>query len=161
MPDAEPILHLLCGKIASGKSTLAARLSDRPLTVLISEDAWLSALFADQMSTGDDYLHYATRLRKIMTPHVSALLRAGMSVVLDFPANTVAQRRWMRQIVQDTGVAHQMHVLDLPDDVCLARLRARNAQGAHQFAVTEAQFRQFAKHFTAPTKDEGFNVVLH
>jgi predicted kinase len=35
-------LHLLCGLIASGKSTLAQQLASRPLTVLISEDAWLA-----------------------------------------------------------------------------------------------------------------------
>lgn len=41
-----PTLHMLCGKIASGKSTLAARLSATPGTVLVSEDAWRTALSA-------------------------------------------------------------------------------------------------------------------
>ncbi len=161
MSKDAPTLHLLCGKIASGKSTLASELSRAPETVLISEDAWLDALFAEHMSTGADYLHYSTRLQKIIAPHVSALLDAGLSVILDFAANTVAQRRWMRQIVQRAGVAHQMHVLDAPDEVCLQRLRARNAEGAHAFAATEAQFHQFTKHFILPTEDEGFKVVRH
>jgi predicted kinase len=151
----------LCGKIASGKSTLAAELSNTPNNVLISEDDWLVALFADQISTGADYLHYASRLQAVIGPLVAAILRAGTSVTLDFPANTVAQRRWMRTIIQDSGVAHQMHVLDPPDDVCLERLRTRNAKGMHEFAATEAQFRQFAKHFVVPTEDEGFNVIWH
>ena len=49
MPDHSPILHMLCGKIAAGKSTLAARLASAPETVLIAEDDWLNALFADEL----------------------------------------------------------------------------------------------------------------
>lgn len=37
-------LQLLCGQIASGKSTLATKLGRRPGTVVIREDHWLSGL---------------------------------------------------------------------------------------------------------------------
>jgi predicted kinase len=92
-------LYLLCGKIAAGKSTVARRLAARPATVLISEDHWTSNLFASELQTIEDYSRYSSRLRNAMGPHVVALLKAGLSVVLDFPANTVANRRWMRTIV--------------------------------------------------------------
>lgn len=42
-----PTLHMICGKIAAGKSTLAARLAEADRTVLIAEDDWLGALYAD------------------------------------------------------------------------------------------------------------------
>ena len=51
MPDNGPVLHMFCGKIAAGKSTLAARLAKAPRTKHVSEDAWLHDLNADQMST--------------------------------------------------------------------------------------------------------------
>lgn len=161
MSPVSPVLHLICGKIASGKSTLAAELGNATRTVLISEDAWLSVLFADQMATGADYLRFSTKLQLVMAPHVTSLLRTGVSVVLDFAANTVTQRAWMRDVVTESGAAHQLHFLDVPDETCLERLRTRNARGAHEFAVTEEQFHRFAKHFVAPTADEGFNVVVH
>ena len=161
MAAHEPTLHLLCGKIAAGKSTLAQELAADPQTVLISEDAWLAALFAEQMTSGADYLRCSTKLQQAMTPHVKALLAAGVSVVLDFPANTVEQRAWMRAMVAETAAAHQLHVLDLPDEVCLARLHARNASGTHPFAVTDAQFHRFSKHFAPPGPEEGFHMVVH
>jgi len=161
MSQTLPTLHLLCGKAASGKSTLTARLGAAPGTVVIAEDDWLAALFGDQMTTLADYLRCATRLRAIMEPHVVALLRAGTSVVLDFPANTVETRRWMRRLVDTSGAAHRLHVLDVPDAVCKARLRARNARGDHPFAVTEAQFDQLSRHFVPPSEDEGFDIVWH
>ena len=41
----QPTLRLLCGRIASGKSTLATELSHGPRTVVIREDDWLQALY--------------------------------------------------------------------------------------------------------------------
>ncbi len=161
MSDEAPVLHLICGKIASGKSTLAARLATGPGAVLISEDDWLAALFGDQMTTPKDYVRFSARLRDIMGPHVAALLNTGQSVVLDFPATTVETRQWMRGILDQTSAAHVLHVLNPPDDVCLARLRARNEGGEHAFAATEEQFRLFTRHFALPTPDEGFTLVIH
>ena len=37
-----PTLHLLCGKIASGKSTLARELAAGSETLLVSEDAFMA-----------------------------------------------------------------------------------------------------------------------
>ena len=159
--DQSPVLHMLCGKIAAGKSTLAADLSRSPQTILIAEDDWLNLLFADELVSLPDYVRCSSKLAKIMAPHVAALLNAGVSVVLDFPANTVEQRAWSRGILEKTTAAHQLHFLDVSDEACLARLRERNCQGDHPFAVTEAQFRQFSSHFQAPLLGEGFNVVRH
>ncbi|MBW6495626.1 MAG: ATP-binding protein [Burkholderiaceae bacterium] len=161
MSSTLPTLHLLCGKIASGKSTLTAELGSLDGTVVIAEDEWLSNLFPEEISSVSDYVRCTSRLRKIVGPHVSSLLNAGVSVVLDFQANTIESRSWMRSILEHTNAAHKLHVLDVPDEVCMARLRARNAQGDHPFAATEEQFRQISKHFRAPSPDEGFNIVLH
>jgi predicted kinase len=152
---------MFCGKIAAGKSTLAASLASAPGIVLIAEDDWLNALFADELVSLPDYVRCSSKLRPIMGPHVAALLNAGVSVVLDFPANTVEQRRWMRGILENTTASHQLHLLDAPDEVCLDRLRTRNSLGDHPFAVTEAQFRLFSGHFAGPRPEEGFNLVRH
>lgn len=128
---------------------------------MIAEDAWLDTLFGDEMTTGSDYLMFSGRLREVVGPHVTALLRAGVSVALDFQANTVASRTWMRGIIDAAGCAHQMHVLIPPDAVCLQRLHARNSQGDHPFAATEAQFHRFARHFVLPGANEGFEITTY
>ena len=161
MKISRPTLHLLCGKVAAGKSTLAAHLDEARNTVLIDEDAWLAALFAEELLTPKDYLRCTTKLRRAMTPHVVALLDAGTSIVLDFQANTVESRTWMRDLLNKTDADHQLNVLMPPDEVCLARLRLRNESGLHPFQVTEDQFRQISAHFTEPTPEEGFNLVYH
>ncbi len=159
--NAAPVLHLICGKIASGKSTLAAALGRQANTVVISEDAWLAALYSDEMATVSDYMHCAAKLENAVGPHIESLLRAGVSVVLDFQANTRERRAWMRGIFQAANAAHTLHYLEVADDICINRLRARNARGDHPFAATEAQYWQVTKHFVAPSPEEGFNILRH
>ena len=156
-----PTLFLFCGKIASGKSTLARRLAARPATLLVSEDHWTSNLFADDLKTIDDYTRYSARLRAAMGPHVVDVLRQGLSVSLDFQANTVRVRGWMRSLITQADVAHELHVLDVPDTICKQRLRDRNAGGAHPFQVSEADYDLFTSYFVPPGPGEGFNVVVH
>jgi predicted kinase len=156
-----PTLYLLCGKIASGKSTLARDLATRPATLLITEDHWMSKLFSDELKTIDDYARCSARLRAAMEPHIVEILRHGLSVVLDFPANTVHQRNWMRSLIAEASVAHELHLLDVPDAICKQRLRERNVAGEHPFQSSEADYDLFTSHFVPPAPDEGFNVVVH
>ena len=161
MCSNETTLHLVCGKIAAGKSTLTAQLGQCPGTIVVAEDAWLSQLYPGQQTSLADYVRNSARLRSVMGPHLVALLRAGVSVVLDFPANTPASRAWMRGLFAQAGVAHQLHHLDVADEICKARLRQRNQEGRHVFTVTDEEYDLFSSYFVAPTPDEGFDMIVH
>jgi predicted kinase len=154
-------LYLICGKIAAGKSTLARRLAERPATLLITMDDWMSILYPTENRTIDDFARLSARLRDAMAPHVVAILRRDLSVVLDFPANTVLWRNWMRNLYTEAKVAHELHVLNFPDEVCKERLRKRNTDGVHPYQVSEETFDLFMSYFVAPQPDEGFNVISH
>ena len=154
-------LYLLCGKIAAGKSTLARRLAERPATLLITMDHWMSLLFPTENRTIEDFARLSARLRAAMGPHVVDILRHDLSVVLDFPANTVNWRSWMRSLITEAGVAHELHVLDVPDTICKERLRRRNADGEHPYRVSEENYDLFTSYFLPPGPGEGFNIVRH
>ncbi|MEM8837774.1 MAG: ATP-binding protein [Pseudomonadota bacterium] len=161
MSSNKPTLHMVSGTIAAGKSTLALKLAEDSGTVLVAEDDWLAALFADQMAALKDYVRCSAKLRAIMGPHVASLLNAGVSVVLDFPANTLEQRAWMRAILDQTNAAHQLHVLNVPDALCLKRLHERNAKGDHHFSATEDEFHNVSRYYVPPSPVEGFTLVVH
>jgi len=154
-------LHLVCGKIAAGKSTLTTKLGLAPYTIVLREDDWLPGLYPNEITTLADYVRCATRLRSLIGPHVVQLLKLDLSVVLDFPANTLNNRAWMRSLFEAAGTAHQLHWLDVPDAVCKARLQRRNDSGQHPYTVSEADFDLFTSHFAPPTPAEGFNLVIH
>jgi predicted kinase len=150
---------MLCGKIAAGKSTLSDELGKAEDTVVISEDRWIAQLYPSEIKGLGDYFERSERLRGTVAPHVVNLLRVGVSVVLDFHANTVRARRWMRDLFEKAGAAHQLHFLDVTDEVCLARMHARRAAGEH--ALSDTEFHHVTSFFVAPAPDEGFNVIRY
>src|SRR3954451_12787458 len=160
MSKYSPVLHMVCGKVAAGKSTLCRQLAV-PGMLVIAQDHWMSKLYKEELQTIPDYIRLVRRLRDVMGPHLVNLLAAGLSVVLDLPANTVASRAWMRGIFEAAGAEHKLHFLDVPDEVCLIRLHARNAEGRHKYQVSRAEFDELSRYFEPPTPAEGYHIVLY
>ncbi|WP_248730510.1 ATP-binding protein [Pseudomonas sp. MWU13-2517] len=156
-----PTLHLLCGKIASGKSTLAKTLATQHAAIVLSEDHWLATLYPGEISSIADYLRCAQRIRGVLGPLVINVLQSGVNVVLDFPANTLANREWLLGLARAAQVPHCLHYLELDDATCRARLHARNAQGEHDFAATDAEFDLITRHFCVPSEAEGLVIEKH
>jgi predicted kinase len=156
------MLCFFAGKMAAGKSTLAKRLAERENAVLLNQDELLDALFPGLVVNVASYLEYSGRINKTIAPIVTAILMKGVSIVLDFPANTRNQRAWFRGIIDATGADHQLHFVNTPDAICKARLKARSAHlppGTKW--TTEEDFELVSSHFVAPAADEGFNVIVH
>ncbi len=156
-----PTLHFMCGKIAAGKSTLSRQLAAQHGAVLICEDIWLQQLYPTEIRGFDEYLPYARRLKAVVAPHVLQLLRAGVSVVLDFPANVPAQRAWFRSLLDDAGagVGHVMHFVDTPHARCIEQLYQRNRdKPPGSMAMSVEQFEAISALFVPPAPDEGFTV---
>ena len=155
-------LIFLCGKMAAGKSTLARALATQEGAVLLSQDDWIDALYPGAVINVATYLEYSGRINKMLAPHVVALLERGVTVVLDFPGNTRNQRAWFRGIIDGAGVDHELHFVDIADDVCRAQLRARSAHLPPGTPWTsDADFDLISSHFKPPAADEAFNVIRH
>jgi len=120
----------------------------------------LANLYPGEIVTLDDYVRCSNRLRRTIAPQIVDLLRRGMSVALDFQANTTAVRAWMRQLIEEAGCNHQLHFLQTPEAICRERLAARNASGTHEYQVSDADFDLFSSYFVEPAQTEGFNVVV-
>ena len=152
---------MLCGKIAAGKSTLCGRLAAEPATIVIAQDHWMSRLYPEELKTVDDYLRLVPRVNGLVADHATALLRAGLSVVLDFPANRRASRAWMKAASDAAGADHRLHFLDVPDEICRARMHRRNAEGAHEYSASDAEFDRLTAMFEPPSPEEGLNLVVY
>ena len=152
-------LLFFCGKMGSGKSTMARELASKPDSVLISEDAWLAKLYPDEINTFDDYLLYSARLKPLIKQLAIDLLAAGVTVILDFPGNTQQQRKWFKGIFQIADYPHRLIYLEAEDDVCLNRLALRREEQPERAAFDNPTvFHQVTQYFKAPSEDEGFQI---
>jgi predicted kinase len=152
----------LCGKMAAGKSTLSRQLASSEDAVLFVEDEFLERLCPEEITDLAAYVKYSSRVRDALTTHICSLLSRGVSVVLDFPANTRRQRAWFRRLLDDAGAPHELHFIDASDAVCLRQLKRRSAglPGDAKW-TTEADFHAVTAYFEPPAADEAFNVVRH
>lgn len=154
-------LTLFCGKMGSGKSTKASEIAANTKVLLLSEDEWLSALYPNLISNLDDYIKYSGLLKPQIKKIVQSALSSGCDVVMDFPANTAGQRKWLQSIYMEINAHHVMYVFDTPDEVCLQRIKERSkAQPDRANTDTAEMFEATSKFFSNPADDEQFNTVL-
>ncbi len=152
-------LHFFSGKMAAGKSTLAKQLAKEENAILLIEDEWLKELYPEEIQTIPDYLKYSARLKIVIKKLVMSLLTDGVSVVMDFPANTKGQREWFREIFEQLDVPHTLHFVDKSDEVCKKQLRQRSKNLPESSAFTsEKEFDMITKYFQTPLDDENFNM---
>jgi predicted kinase len=155
-------LMFLCGKMAAGKSTLARDLAERNRAVLLVQDEWLDLLFPGEITDIPGFIERSSRLNHALAPHICALLSKGVSVVLDFPANTKTQRAWFRGILERAHVEHELHFVDAPDALCKRQLKDRSKHLPPGTPwTTDAEFEAVTAYFQPPSEDEGFHVVRY
>ena len=154
-------LHVLSGKLASGKTTLARRIAQECGAVLICEDIWLGRLFPGEIATFEDYLHRSRKFRSALEPHLRALLQCGTSVVLDFAGNVPAERAWVRGVAE--GLADVVcHYIQASDELCKRQLRQRNAElPAGSQHTTDDEFDAIRKYFVVPEAAEGLVLRVY
>jgi predicted kinase len=156
-------LHFVCGKIASGKTTLARNLAIQHSAAMLCEDEWLTLLSMKIESFGD-CLNHSRTLRRALAPHVIQLLKLGVSVVLDFPANAPKDREWIRSLFEGANAPHMLHFINAPDELCRSRLRTRNEakpEGLYWGHVPEADFEAITRHLVPPAEAEGFRTIRY
>jgi predicted kinase len=157
-----PTVHFFCGKMAAGKSTFAKELARQHRAVLLVEDHFLEKLFPGEIKSIPDYVRCSSLVKEALFSHIVSLLSSGISVVLDFPGNTKNQRAWFLQIIEEARVAHELHYLDVSDEVCKAQLRIRSKDlPAGASFTTDAEFDAITRYFQPPSAEENFNVVVH
>ncbi|MFV2056391.1 MAG: AAA family ATPase [Thiohalomonadales bacterium] len=158
----EVTLHFFCGKMAAGKSTLAKDLAKKEKAILVSEDDWLINLYPGEIIDIAGYVEYSTRLKNICSKHIESVLSQGVSVVLDFPGNTIEQRNWFRNIYQKASVAHTLHFIDVSNETCKRQLRERSKDKPDGTAFTsDSEFDALTKFFQAPSESENFNIIRY
>ena len=155
-------LIFFCGKMASGKSTLARNLAVRENAVLLVQDDFLNALFPGEIIDIPSFVNRYTRLRNALTPYICGLLSRRISVVLDFAAATKTQRAWFREVIERTHVEHELHFVDARDALCKMQLRDRSrGLPAGTRWTTDEDFEAINAYFQPPSEDENFNVIRH
>ena len=152
-------LMFFCGKMGAGKSTKSKQLALDRNAVLLSEDEWLASLYPDQIASFKDYIKFSRQLKPLVKSHVQNILCAGTNVVMDFPANTVSQRKWLKAIASEIDALHELIYLDTSEEICLKQIAQRCLEQPERAKFdTEEVFDHVTSFFEEPSAEEGLNI---
>ncbi len=120
---------------------------ERVGAVHLAADEWVLGL---GMSLVD--FEFRVKLQDCLLAHAGTLLRAGLSVVLEFGSWSAEERERIRRVAADEHAAVELHFLKASVDELVRRVRARGGPFAEALASDVLQ-RDAAK-FQEPLADE-------
>ena len=149
-----PTLFLLCGLPGSGKTTLAKQLEAQHSALRLTPDEWIPILYGPELE--QDLLDSVRDPVEAMQWQVAArALSLGLDVILDWGFWGKSERDDFRTRAANLGADTIIYFLDVPREVLLARLAARNANlPPNTFHVTAEQLDLWLTWFQPPTTDE-------
>src|SRR3954454_21817247 len=147
---SRPTLHLTVGLPGVGKTTLARELERANGALRLTPDEWMAPLFGSGMAGGKrDILEG----RLVWVGH--RVLRAGVSVILDFGCWSPDERYALRAIADLADADFELHYLTLPEDERRKRSTARWREAPQEtFEMTHEDHERFRGMFRPPTTEE-------
>ena len=148
---------LLCGRIASGKSTYARLLREEmPASMILSCDELMLTLFPDGAGEHHDML--AERAKQYQLALSLELIRCGVNVILDWGFWTRQWREEARAFYAEHGIPCTLHYVDPAPDVWQRHIDARNRAvlegNATAYYVDEGLLAKLSSRFEEPGEEE-------
>jgi predicted kinase len=145
-----PILFVMCGLPASGKSTEAAMIAERANALVFSSDAIRAELYGDENIQGDP-----VKVFSLLNKRVVDALKSGRNVVYDATNLNAKKRRGLLRFFRTAGcVFDSQCVLVLcPYEQCLKRDAARERH------VGEEVLHRMLLNFQPPFHNEGWDFI--
>lgn len=151
-------VHLLCGKVGSGKTTYARRLESNG-AMRFSVDEWMLRLYGPHMPRRE----FDARLSLCMDLILGLaerLATLGVPAVVDAGFWRREQRDQTRARLEAAGVSYCFHYFEVPDAELWRRLEQRNQKlVAGTFEISREMFELFGGWFEPPGPDEAVHLV--
>ena len=154
-------LVFFSGKMGAGKTTYAKKSSNEPHTIYLSEDEILSSFYPSEIKNIEDYILYSERIKPYIMKLVKKLTETDLSIIMDFPGNTIKQREWFKMLIEACQVDGKLIYLKVADEVCIKQLLKRRQEepARHQFD-NEEMFYRITKFFEEPSDKEGLRLEI-
>lgn len=154
MTKNTPILFVVCGLPASGKSTLAKEIELKYKAVFLSEDGWMDKLF------GTFYDHDREReiIAELQKDLAQKILSSGSNVVLDGGYWSKPERDGLRDVAKNAKANFELHFMDVDLPILKERAIARNKNLSEEFRTKPDDIeRSFYNLFQRPDYEERLN----
>ncbi len=151
-----PKIHLICGKICSGKTHYTRGLIAERGAVLLSSDELISALFHPNENDFHDKI--IKKVHAYLFDKAAACARSGASVVLDWGFWSKTDRAAASAFFRKRGIAFEWHYIDVSDANWRRNIERRNAAVERgettDYFVDEGLLAKLESLFEVPERSE-------
>jgi len=160
-------VHIICGPLGAGKTTVARRLAQTQGALRFSLDEWVMQLFgteAPHPMVFEWWVERCSRCSKRIWSVCRDVLGQGFDVVLDFGFPGLAHREEYRALAAEAGATVHLHIVDADVALRRQRVRERNRDQRETFAllVTDGMFEGSESWWEPPSGIElGGAVTFH
>jgi predicted kinase len=155
-----PRVHLFCGLVGVGKTTLARRIADEQVAVRFSLDEWMLRLYGLRYDD-PEYVARLDACKALIWDTAHQVLATGHDVVLDWNQWSRQRRAEWASAASAAGAIPVLHYVDVPLDVAIRRAvgRAETDPGSHR--LDETGVRHLASILEPPTPAEGIEIIVY
>lgn len=144
-------IYLICGKICSGKSYFAKKLSAEKNALILSCDEFSRIIDRNIQVDSDKYDIIAMELRDHLLELAADIAKHGADVILDWGFWTKAQRNEVSELLAEKGQEFEWHYMDTSDEQLRKNIEKRNSDPGHaDYYVDEGLLRKCLSRFEVP-----------
>lgn len=120
-----PTVHIICGRIGSGKTTFAKRLEREIPAVRFTHDEWLAGLLGPQPPEAE-FPEWLKRVDALIWNTAQSVVRAGSDVILDYGFWSRESRELAQDRVLALGAVPKLYLVSCPQRIARERTLARS-----------------------------------
>lgn len=154
-------VHMLCGKVGSGKTTYAQSLKANGNTFILSYDNLMLILFDDCIGPSK-HQDMVSRCKKFLFRQALQLLEMNIDVVLDFGFWSKEERDNTREFFSSRDIPVKLHYINPPYDTITEHLEIRNKaieEGLRGYYMTPEKRKRFDGFFQEPSEEEVYKYI--
>lgn len=155
-------VYILCGKIASGKTTYANKIKQQNKAVSLSCDELMLALFDGCL--GNKHDETVQKCALYFYKLAEELIEIDVDVILDFGYWTKRERAEAKAYFANRNILAELHYIEVTEDRRLEQLNKRNeslTNSTSRVYLIKEDLRQYLDaKFEQPTDDE-IDVIIN
>ena len=150
----ETVVYILCGKVASGKTTYAEELEKSKNAVVLSCDRLMLTIFDECLNDAHDL--YESRSKCFLRDTALSVVRSGVSAVLDAGYFYEAERNALRRFFVSKNITTELHYIKTDESLRLRWLEERNRKydqkndGVRRYIISEDLRKYLDAKFQEP-----------
>ena len=156
--DIMSTVHLMCGYIGFGKTTIAKQLEKQLGARRFTPDEVMIELFGTEV--GDDFMDKANKVDEYIWEQIALAIKNGQDVIYDAGSWSVDDRKYVMQRLKKLGAKALWHQVNCDIDLAKQRTLARS-KDTKQLSVDERFFDENLPRYKPISDSEGLDVVVH